>query len=175
MESLSLAYTFIVVGLLLLVAEVFVPSGGLLFVMALCSLVAGVAMVFVQDTPLGWLTLVGVFIAAPITWGVMFHYWPKTRMGRRFMLERSDDDDTVASMPVILELEQLRGKVGRAISPLRPSGVVDFDGRRIDVMSEGMLIEPDEWVRCIDVRAGRVLVRPIGKPDVKKLEDLDLG
>ncbi len=74
-------------------------------------------------------------------------------------------------MPVNLELEQLRGKVGRTLSSLRPAGVVDFDGRRIDTLTEGMMVEPGQWVRCIDVKAGRVIVRPVDKIDTGGLEN----
>ena len=32
-------------------------------------------------------------------------------------------------------------------------------------------VEPGTWVRCIDVKAGRVLVRPVDKPDLGELEN----
>ena len=53
---------------------------------------------------------------------------------------------------------------------LRPSGVTEFDGRRVDTLSEGPLIEAGQWVRCVDVRAGKVIVRPADKPDLGGLE-----
>jgi membrane-bound ClpP family serine protease len=74
-------------------------------------------------------------------------------------------------MPVNLELEQLRGKIGRTLSALRPAGVVDFDGRRIDTLTEGMMVDPGQWVRCIDVKAGKVIVRPVDKIDPGGLEN----
>ena len=70
----------------------------------------------------------------------------------------------MAAMPVNLELEQLRGRYGKTVSSLRPSGVTDFDGRRVDTLSEGDMIEPGQWVRCIDVKAGRVIVRHVDRP-----------
>ncbi len=91
-------------------------------------------------------------------------------MGKRFILTAPPEDATVASMPVNQELEQLKGRIGRALSALRPAGVVDFDGRRIDTVTEGMMVDPGQWVRCIDVRAGRVVVRPVEKPDIGDLE-----
>ena len=78
-------------------------------------------------------------------------------------------------MPVNLELEALRGRYGRAASDLRPSGVVDFDGKRIDAISEGVMVQVGAWVRCIDVKAGRVLVRQVDKPDLGDLESADFG
>jgi membrane-bound ClpP family serine protease len=170
--SLTLAYVLIVAGLLLLVAEMFIPSSGVLLVISLVAIGFGVAMTFMysEDPTMGVITLMCVFIALPAVGGLMLHYWPKTRVGRRFFLKGPEEDATIASMPVHLELEQLRGRFGRAISPLRPAGVVEFDGRRIDTITEGMMVEPGQWVRCIDVKAGKVIVRPVEKPDLGDLE-----
>jgi membrane-bound serine protease (ClpP class) len=174
MSNLTLAYLLIVVGLLLLVAELFIPSAGLLLVLAVVALVAGVAMTFIygNDPYTGVVTLFGVFIAIPIVVSVALHYWPKTRWGKRFQLNPPEDDATVANMPVHLELEALRGRHGRTVSALRPSGVTEFDGRQVDTISEGMMIEPGEWVKCIDVRAGKVIVRRVDKPDLGELENI---
>jgi membrane-bound serine protease (ClpP class) len=157
-------WVLIVLGLLLLVAELFIPTGGVLFVLSVGALVVGVAMNFAYDPSAGYVTLVTIFIAVPILAAVAFHYWPKTALGRRFFLAGPQEDETVASMPVNLELEQLRGRYGRTLSALRPAGVVDFDGRRVDVISEGALVEPGQWVRCIDVKAGTVVVRQVDRP-----------
>src|SRR5262249_26477872 len=96
---------------------------------------------------------------------------PKTPLGRRLFLPGPDDDGAVAQMPVNLELEGLRGKFGRTLSPLRPCGVVDFNGRRVDTMTAGEVIEPGQWVRCRDVQAGRVIVRQVsGPPDLANMD-----
>jgi membrane-bound serine protease (ClpP class) len=78
--------------------------------------------------------------------------------------------DTVAELPHNLELVGLKGRYGKTISALRPAGVVDFDGRRVDSLSEGMMVEPGQWVRCVEVQAGKVIVRPAERP---RLEDLE--
>jgi membrane-bound serine protease (ClpP class) len=164
MDNLTLAYVLIGLGLVLLLAELFLPTGGVLFVLSLVALIVGVTMTFKYDQSTGIVTLIAVFVAIPILGAAAFHYWPKTPMGKRFVLTGPEEDATVATMPVNIELEQLRGRYGRTISSLRPSGITDFDGRRVDTMSEGPLIEPGQWVRCIDVKAGRVVVRQVDKP-----------
>lgn len=171
MGPLTLAFVLIAAGLLLLLAELLIPSG-LCFVLAVCCLVGGVVMTFMysEDPYTSWLTLVGVFVIVPALGAVIIRVWPKTPMGRRFFLHGPDEDATLAQMPVNLELEQLRGRLGRTLSPLRPAGVTDFDGRRVDTLSEGMLIDAGVWVRCIDVKAGRVIVRAVDKPDLGTLE-----
>jgi membrane-bound serine protease (ClpP class) len=169
--SLILAYALIFVGLFLLVAELFIPSGACL-ILSLTAIVVGVAMTFLksEDPTRGIVTLICVFAAVPLVGGVVLHYWPKTRIGKRFFLNGPEEDATIASMPVNLELEQLRGRFGRTVSPLRPAGVTEFDGRRVDTITEGMMVDEGQWVRCIDVRAGKVIVRQVEKPDLGDLE-----
>jgi membrane-bound ClpP family serine protease len=170
--SLILAYVLIVIGVVLLVAELFIPSHGVLTVLSLCAIAFGVMMTFLygEDPMMGVITLVCIFVALPVLGGLMLHYWPRTRIGRRFFLHGPDEDATIASMPVNTELESLRGRFGRAVSALRPAGVVDFDGKRIDTITEGMMVDPGQWVRCIDVKAGKVIVRAVDKPDLGDLE-----
>jgi membrane-bound ClpP family serine protease len=172
MDPLTVAYVLIGLGLVLLVAEIFIPSGGLLFVASAAAIVAGVAMAFwYGDSSTGFLTLIGVFIIVPVLAAAMLYIWPRTRMGKRFILP--DQDATLAQMPVNLELEQLRGRFGQALSDLRPAGVAGFDGKRIDVMTEGMMVSAGAWVRCVDVKAGKVVVRQVDKPRLQDLESAD--
>ena len=50
------------------------------------------------------------------------------------------------------------------------AGVVAFNGNRIDVITEGMMVQIGGWVRCVDVKAGKVVVRPSAEPIIKDLE-----
>jgi membrane-bound ClpP family serine protease len=168
--EVPIAYLLIVVGLLFLAAELVFPSG-ILSVLAVVAIVGGVTIAFLNDPYHGWFCLIFVFVAVPTLLVAFFHFLPKSAMSRRLLSSGPEEDATIATMPVHLELEQLRGKVGRALSSLRPAGVVDFDGRRIDTMTEGMMVEPGQWVRCIDVKAGRVIVRPVDKIDPDGLEN----
>jgi membrane-bound ClpP family serine protease len=174
MDPLTLAYLLIVLGLALLVAEVFIPSGGALFIASSLCILGGVVLTFIYgDTPTGMVTLLGVFVAVPAVGALMLYLWPRTPMGRRLILP--DQDATVAQLPVNLEMEGLRGRYGRALSDLRPAGTVEFDGRRVDVISEGMMVADGAWVRCVDVRAGTVVVRQVDAPDLRGLEAADFN
>ena len=171
MDHTILAYALVLLGLILMAAEIFLPTGGILFVLAVGALIAGIAMSFYQDTTQGLITLIAVFVLIPIMGPILLHYMPKTAMGKRLFLEASDEDASIAAMPVNVELEQLRGRYGKTVSALRPSGITDFDGRRVDTMSEGDMIGPGQWVRCMDVKAGRVIVRQVDRP--RDLGDID--
>jgi membrane-bound serine protease (ClpP class) len=169
LNYLTLGFVLIGAGFLLLAAELFIPTGGVLFVLSLASIAVGVGLTF-TDVTVGLFTLLGVFVALPMFTSALLHYWPRTPIARRFFLLNPQEDATLATTPVNQELEQLKGRLGRTLSALRPAGIVDFDGRRVDTITEGMMVEPGQWVRCIDVRAGRVVVRPVDRPDLGDLE-----
>jgi membrane-bound serine protease (ClpP class) len=174
MDTPILGYLLVAAGLVLMAAELFLPTEGILFVIGVGGLIGGVAMTFAYDRTQGLVTLIALFIFLPIAGPLVLHYWPRTTVGRKLVLSSPEDDATVAQMPVNLELEALRGRYGKTLSPLRPSGVTDFDGQRVDTLSEGPLIEAGKWVRCIEVRAGRVVVREVaGPPDLSAINPED--
>jgi membrane-bound ClpP family serine protease len=59
------------------------------------------------------------------------------------------------------DLEFFLGKEGTVISILRPSGSADFDGDKLDVVSEGDYIQKGTKIRIIKVEGRRILVRPV--------------
>jgi membrane-bound serine protease (ClpP class) len=170
----TLGYLLVVVGLILMAAELLLPTGGIEFVLGIGAIITGVAMIFSYDATQGLVVLIALFIILPTAGPLILHYWPRTPLGRRFVLNQPTDDAAIANMPVNLELEALRGRYGRTLSALRPSGVTDFDGQRVDTLSEGAFIEAGSWVRCIDVRSGRVVVRAVeAPPDLNALNPED--
>jgi membrane-bound ClpP family serine protease len=172
MNDVYLAYLLLAIGLILMAAELFLPTGGILFAIGISGLIAGLAMVFLYDKTQGLITLIALFVLLGVGGPMVLQIWSRSALGKQLLLPGQDDDATVANMPVHLELEQLRGRYGRTVSPLRPAGITDFDGRRIDTLSEGPLIEAGKWVRCIDVSAGKVVVSEVPRPPA--MDDMDL-
>jgi membrane-bound ClpP family serine protease len=173
MDPLTIAYLLIVIGLALLVGELLLPTGGICFLASSLCILAGVVLAFIHDTASGMVTLLSVFVVVPAFGTLMLYIWPRTPMGKRLVLR--DRDEATAQLPVTLELENLRGRYGRALSDLRPAGTVEFDNRRIDVISEGMMVPVGAWVRCVDVRATTVVVRQVEAPDLGGLEAADFN
>jgi membrane-bound ClpP family serine protease len=174
-SSLSLAYVLIAAGFLLLIAELFIPSGGILSVLSAAGIIVGVLLTFMYDPDVGVWTLVAVGIALPVFLRMLFEYWPKTAVGKRMFLNAPDENATLASMPEYQELELLRGQIGQTMSALRPAGVADFGGKRIDCMTEGIMVERGQTVRCIEVKGNKVIVRPVEKPRLGDLETADFS
>ena len=55
----------------------------------------------------------------------------------------------------------LVGRVGTAITPLRPAGTADIDGQRIDVVAEGDFVEKGEKIQIMEMDGTRTLVRRV--------------
>lgn len=171
---LILAYGLILFGCLLAASELTLPAHGVLAMLGLSSVIVGAALTFRYDLTLGLATAVGLLVVGPFAGRVLLGWWPHSPMGRRLMLQAPGDARTVAESPAIAELERLRGRFGKALSPLRPAGTVDFDGRRVDTVSDSEFVEAGQWVRCVDVQANRVVVRP-ASPPTDGLETMNLG
>lgn len=168
----TLALIIVAFGIALHVAEFFMPTGGLLIVIALAGFAAAVGIVFLYGTfAEGIAAIIALCVGLPVMGAMLFYGW------QRLSLKPGLDSDTrvatVADDSVIAGLEKLRGRYGKTVSPMRPAGVVEIDGRRIDAMSEGRMIDENVWVRCLDIRGGTVIVREVAAP--QDLENLDLG
>jgi membrane-bound serine protease (ClpP class) len=160
---LAIAFTLIGFGVVLLAAEFFLPTGGVLVVGAVACFALAVGLIlYYGTTEEAIAAVIGLSVGLPIAGGVMFYGW--RRLSLRAGSASESGSATVASAPELTELEQLRGRHGRTVSFMRPSGTVDFDGRRIDALTEGMMLDPGVWVKCVDVRAGRVIVRQVEQP-----------
>jgi membrane-bound ClpP family serine protease len=107
MDNLTLAYILIAIGIVLMIAELFIPTGGICFLLAGLFTLAGVSLAFFYgDTSTGMITLVTVFVAVPILLSALFYLWPESLWGRR-LIHRPEDDLTMATMPANTLLEKL--------------------------------------------------------------------
>lgn len=156
------------VGLILLIVEVFVPSGGLIGFLAVGLLIISLWQAFTISSTVGLIFLLALIGLLPATLALAVHLWPRTPMGKWIFLRPPEPDD-VAPETAVPRLEHLIGQFGRALTPLRPSGMVDFEGRRLDSMSEEGLIPSGTLVRAVQIRNGQLIVREVPN---QTLEDL---
>ncbi len=149
---------FYIVGMLILVAEVFLPSHGLLTVAGVGFLIAGIVMTFRISTGAGFVATIAVIIALPVFFVVAIRYWPRTRIGRKIAPANPvlTDEDRGRLDAV---LGPLVGTTGRAISPLRPVGTCEFDGRRLECIAESGMIDAGSTVRAVALRGRNLTVR----------------
>ena len=158
-------------GILLLLVEAFIiPGFGVAGVLGILALLAGLILSTVGEGStvqaiIGAASRLGVSLVIAIIASLfILRYLPKTRVGRHLVLSTGlTAESGFTSEP--LEEHNLVGKTGTAVSTLRPSGIANIDGKRIDVVSDGEFIEPGESVRVDHVDGNRVVVRRIVNPE----------
>jgi membrane-bound serine protease (ClpP class) len=154
------AFVLFVLALALVVLEVFVPSGGVLGVLALTSVVASVIMVF-QDHGLDIAAyyLVGLVILVPIVVGAAIKWWPYTPIGRRVLNLVPGREREFAGVALYDKMRALVGQEGISVTVLIPSGAVRIGDRVYDAVAEGTPIEKGERVRVLQVEGTNIVVR----------------
>ena len=155
------------VGILLLAVEIFViPGFGIAGVLGIVAILTGLILSLVGfgDTSEVILKAAGRVIfsllIALIGSLVLLRFLPHLPFGRRLILETglgsghqygsAPDSDT-----------RWLGKKGRASSPLRPAGIAEIEGERVDVVSEGELIDAGLVVEVTRVDGNRIVVRRV--------------
>jgi len=153
------AILLLILGVGLAVLELFIPSAGILCVLAAASVVGAVIMGFRQGPVMGFAILIAAVVGLPAMLILALKYWPRTAFGRRVLLTAPKSEDVLPDDPNLRALKALVGRVGRAKSQMLPAGAILIDGRTVDAVSEGMPIDPGQPVRVIEVRGNRVVVR----------------
>ncbi len=155
-------------GVALLALELFViPGFGFAGILGIVALLAALVMSVVGSgaTPEFFMLAAGRIVlsllVALVASFLLLRFMPRTPFGRRLILD-------TGLGPV--EEDDLRwiGKRGRASSPLRPAGIADIEGARVDVVSEGELIEPGTPIEVMRVDGNRIVVRQITNTNEKE-------
>jgi len=144
----------------LFLAEVFVPSGGLISLCALACLAGGVWIFFNYSTTAGWVGIVVAVIMIPTVLIIAYRIFPKTRFGKTVALappQRQKGD----AVPDTDRIKLLLGKTGVVLTPLRPVGMCDFSGQRVECVAESGYVDKGGTVEVIDVESTQITVRLI--------------
>lgn len=145
-------------GLLLIAIEIFViPGFGFTGITGIAAIFASLFFIF-PDPSLAWAILAAVLVFSTIGTVLLIRLFGTSYFWRRISLSESQTSETgyVSSK----NYKELVGKTGRTVSTLRPAGIADFDGQRIDVVSEGGYIDSETNVIVVKVEGRRVIVKP---------------
>ncbi len=153
------------VGVLLLALELLViPGVTVAGVAGIVALIAGLGMTLVGagatvSVMIGALGRVAMSILIAIAGSAaFFRVLPSLPFGRRLVLEAGMD----ATQGYVSAPESDRGwlrRTGTALSPLRPAGIADIDGTRVDVVSDGGFIDAGTRIEVTRVDGNRIVVR----------------
>jgi membrane-bound serine protease (ClpP class) len=142
------------VGAVLLALETILP-GLIAGTVGLGCLVVAIYLAYADhgvaagNTVLGLTT--GGLILGTLAW---LRWFPDSRLARRFV-SAGQVGEIGTDRPDLLERE------GVALTNLRPSGTALIEDRRVDVVTEGQMVEKGTPVKVVAVEGLRVVVRPL--------------
>jgi membrane-bound serine protease (ClpP class) len=165
MDYSTWAFLLLAVGVTLLIAEVFIPSGGVISVLSTLSLLGAIVCAWQAwwNTSQGtfWGFLTGMAVLLPVIIAGAFYVWPSTPIGKRAILEAPAPHEVASFVEQEEKHRQLVGKIGETVTLLNPAGIARIDGQRVHCQSEGMILEAGTRVRVIAARANSVTVRRV--------------
>jgi membrane-bound ClpP family serine protease len=150
------------VSLILIFIEALVPSGGIIGLVAGCCAIAGVVALFRYSAMWGASGLLTVVILGPMCFFWAIKMLPHSAFGRKLIgpdaaeIARGVGDDLQADRARKLALI---GQTGKAVTDLRPIGVVEINGQRFDAAAEVGLIDRGTPVRVTGADAMQIRVR----------------
>ena len=155
----------LVVAVALFAIEVFLPTGGVLGVMAGLAAVAGVFCFFKMNTTAGAIGAGVVLLATPVLLVLAIKIWPDTPFGQ--WVTNADEQPRQtgpaadgASATPDGHTSIAPGDTGRTVTGLRPVGVCTLNGRRRECFARSGSIDADVEVEVVSVTGHDVYVRP---------------
>lgn len=153
----TVSVVLFVVGMVLLLIELFAPGFGIFGGLGLVALL--LCIVFQAKTVEEGLLL---FLIIGVI--VMLLGFVAARSLKRGWLYRSslvlkDAEDKEAGYVAAEGFDRFLGKTGTSLTPLRPAGTAMLNGEKVDVVTEGDFIPAGEHIDVIKVHGSRIIVK----------------
>ncbi len=146
-------------GVLVLIAEIVLPSAGILTIIAASLIGYSLYLVFTGISNFaGMMFILADLFILPAAVFAGFKLMALLPVTLKTSLSRAAG---YSSQPEALA--GWLGKTGEAITDLRPAGTARIDGKRVDVVSRGEYINKGSLIRVTAVEGNRVVVREISK------------
>ena len=153
------------IGLLLLLAEIFfIPGFGLAGIGGIAAILVSIFLTFGNIVQATYSILIALGVSV-IGFFLLIKYIPSTRAWRKFILfteQKKEFGYTVGTK----DLKRLTGKEGIAITPLRPSGIVEVNGKKLNALTRGEYVDSNTKIKIISVEGNKIVVEAV---DASKL------
>jgi membrane-bound ClpP family serine protease len=143
------------VGVVVVIAEIILPSGGILSIVAIGTFGYSLFMVFTEiSTAVGIAFLAADLVLIPVLVIVGLKLLARSPVTLRKTLSRQEG---VSSQPS--ELDSYMNMNGTAVTDLRPAGTAVINGKRMDVVTRGEYIEKTAAIIVSAVTGNQIIVR----------------
>lgn len=150
--SITGIITLFIIGLIAITVELFIPGAIVGLCGAGCVITSIIFAYIYVSNLLGHILLVLGVCFIP----VFFVLWYKL-LSKTFSVKASEKGFSSARD----RLNNMLSEEGIALTTLRPSGIANIKGDKIDVISEGEMISKNTRIKVIDVKGNRIIVKPV--------------
>ncbi len=155
MKNLGIPIILQVLGVVVIISEIILPSAGVLSALAAGLFCYSLYLVFTNvSTFAGSLFLAADLILIPILVIYGLKLLAKSPATLRKTLSREEGVQSQAP-----DMETCLGLSGMAITDLRPAGTALIDGKRLDVVSRGEYVDKDSEIIVIKVTGNQIVVK----------------
>ena len=159
-DSLLLPIILQLVGVVVIIAEIILPSGGILSIVALGVFGYSLFIVFNEiSMTIGFSFVAADLILIPVLVIVGLKLLARSPVTLRKTLSRKEGVSSQSS-----ELESYVGMQGNAVTDLRPAGIAVINGKRVDVVTRGEYLEKDSAIIVTAVTGNQIIVRKKDEP-----------
>ena len=145
-----------IIGIVLIVLEFFL-AGGIAGALGAVAVVVSIILAGGNPMYMAYSVLIAIAVAVSGMVIIMRFFGKKLHLLNKVIL--MDSTDTESGYVSNVNRVELLGKKAIAITPLRPSGTIDMEGERIDVVSQGSYIDRGKHVIIVKVEGSRIVVR----------------
>lgn len=154
-NAINLPIFLQLIGVLVIIAEIILPSGGILSILAAGLFGYSLYLVFTHvSVSAGMAFIVADLILIPILIYFGIRFLAKSPVTLRKKLSKADGVTSQSA-----DQNDYIGSQGLAITDLRPSGVATINEKRLDVVTRGEYLEKQTEIIVIAVRGNQIVVK----------------
>jgi membrane-bound serine protease (ClpP class) len=143
-----------IIGVIVIIAEIIIPSGGILAVLAIGVLGFSLFKAFLISTNIGMIFSGADIIIVPVLVLAGLKFIAKSPLALRRTLSKQEG---VVSQNK--DLQSLVHASGVTVTDLRPAGSIRIDNKKIDAVTQGEYLDKDTSIIVIKVTGNQVIVR----------------
>lgn len=150
-----------VAGIGLLVLEAFMPGFGLPGISGVVCEVIAIVLCWFNIGPmaaLGMTLIILSLLAIAISMSLRSAMKGKLSKSKMILKERESSEEGYRASE---DMQSFLGLKGTAVTVLRPTGMAQFDGVKLNVMSDGEFIAAGTAVQVVNVEGNRIVVHTV--------------
>jgi membrane-bound ClpP family serine protease len=142
-------------GIGIIIAEIIIPSGGILSILAVGIFAYSLYMIFTGiSLAAGMVVLIIDLITIPVLIILGFKFIARSPITLRETLSREQGVNSQSK-----DMEQFLGIEGTALTDLRPAGIASLSEQRTDVVTRGEYLEKGTPIIVIKVTGNQIIVK----------------